>query len=59
MQNFFLSFQQKRDEKKLNRENLKKMQNEKKKKEKKEKIHSRRRDFCKFLNEIRNLKKCF
>ena len=35
MQNSFLSFQQQRDKKKLNRENLKKMQNEKKKKEKK------------------------
>ena len=34
MQNFFLSFQQRRDKEKLNRENLKKMQNEKEKKEK-------------------------
>ena len=61
MQNSFLLFQQQRDEKKLNRESLKKMQNEKKRKKekKKRKIHSRRRDFCKFLNEIRNLKKYF
>ena len=32
MQNFFLSFQQRRNEKKLNRESFKKMQKKKKKK---------------------------
>ena len=36
MQNSFLLFQQRRDKKKLNRENFKKMQKEKKRKKKKE-----------------------
>ena len=42
MQNSFLSFQQRRDKKKLNRENLKRMQNEKEKKRKKNSLATTR-----------------